>query len=201
MNTTRNRMFQHATPWLLASSLVFSGAAMADTLGQSIDKAGSKIESGAKQADAYIDDSAVTARVKAALLADEQIKSLDIGVETQQGIVLLSGFVNDMQQSSRAAQLAANVPGVKEVRSDLRLKDGSDKGARGYLSDTAITSQVKAALLADADVKSFPISVSTSNGRVQLSGVVRNKAQVLRAAEVAGGIQGVTSVKNDLRVK
>lgn len=73
-----------------------------------------------EQAASYVDDSVITARVKAALLA--QLKSLSVSVETYKGHVLLSGFVDDAKQRDKAIQVASAVRGVVEVKDGLALK-------------------------------------------------------------------------------
>lgn len=70
-----------------------------------------------------------------------------------------------------------------------------------YIDDTAITAKVKAAIFNDATLKSNDISVETFKGRVQLSGFVDTSANIAQAGTVAKGVGGVTSVKNDLRLK
>lgn len=70
-----------------------------------------------------------------------------------------------------------------------------------YLDDTAITTKVKAAIFNDATLKTNDISVTTLEGRVQLSGFVDSRADIAQAGTVAKGVGGVTSVKNDLRLK
>jgi hyperosmotically inducible protein len=73
-------------------------------------------------AGAYFDDSAITARVMAAFVADKEVSALDIKVETNNGVVLLSGFANSREGSERAVQIARNVEGVKSVENHIRLK-------------------------------------------------------------------------------
>jgi osmotically-inducible protein OsmY len=70
-----------------------------------------------------------------------------------------------------------------------------------YIDDTAITTKVKTAIFNDASLKSNDISVETFKGRVQLSGFVDSSADIAQAGTVAKGVGGVTSVKNDLRLK
>jgi osmotically-inducible protein OsmY len=70
-----------------------------------------------------------------------------------------------------------------------------------YVDDTAITTKVKAAIFNDASLKSKEINVETFKGSVQLSGFVSDKADIAQAAAVAKSVGGVTSVKNDIRVK
>lgn len=70
----------------------------------------------------YIDDASITTRVKARFVQDEQISALRINVETFRGSVQLSGFANTEAERLRAVELARSVPGVKEVKDDIRLK-------------------------------------------------------------------------------
>ena len=70
----------------------------------------------------YIDDAAITSKVKAALLGDSGLKSFDIGVETYKDVVQLSGFVNSDQVKARAGEVAAGVSGVRSVQNNLIVK-------------------------------------------------------------------------------
>jgi hyperosmotically inducible protein len=69
-----------------------------------------------------------------------------------------------------------------------------------YVDDTAITTQVKTALLGDSGLKSFDISVTTDKDVVHLSGVVNSDHVRARATEVAAGVPGVRAVVNNLTV-
>lgn len=70
-----------------------------------------------------------------------------------------------------------------------------------YGTDTWITTKVKAALVADSTVRATEVNVETFKGVVQLSGFVSSASAMAQAVRVANGIQGVTSVKNDMRIK
>jgi hyperosmotically inducible protein len=70
----------------------------------------------------YVDDAAITAKVKSAIFDDPALKVFDIGVETFRGTVQLSGFVNSAEIRSRAAVVAHRVSGVKSVKNDLLVK-------------------------------------------------------------------------------
>ena len=74
------------------------------------------------QAGQYLSDSVLTAKVKAALLKDLQLKGFDISVETYGGTVQLSGFVDSREQVARAAEIAASVQGVASVENSLLVK-------------------------------------------------------------------------------
>jgi osmotically-inducible protein OsmY len=70
-----------------------------------------------------------------------------------------------------------------------------------YIDDSAITAKVKTALLNEPELKSNEISVETFKGQVQLSGFVSSRANIDTAVQVAQAVGGVTSVKNDMRLK
>ncbi|MDR3476855.1 MAG: BON domain-containing protein [Gammaproteobacteria bacterium] len=70
-----------------------------------------------------------------------------------------------------------------------------------YVKSSAITADVKAKLLADADVKSLHITVKTVKDRVVLTGYVNTDAQKEKAASIASTAEGVKSVTNRLKVK
>jgi osmotically-inducible protein OsmY len=70
----------------------------------------------------YVDDASITTKVKAAILNEPGLKTLQIGVETYKNVVQLSGFVDNPQSKTRAGEVAASIPGVKSVRNDLTVK-------------------------------------------------------------------------------
>jgi osmotically-inducible protein OsmY len=70
-----------------------------------------------------------------------------------------------------------------------------------YIDDSVITTKVKAAIFNEPSLKVFQINVETFKGEVQLSGSVDSAQSVKKAGEVARGVGGVTSVKNNLIVK
>ena len=75
------------------------------------------------------------------------------------------------------------------------------EGTGEYFDDSVITTKVKAAIFNEPSLKSAEINVETFKGTVQLSGFVNSRADIDKAVEVARGVKGVTSVKNDMRVK
>ena len=147
-----------------------------------------------------LDDSVVTARVKSALLADPGVKSFDFKLETRKGEVQMSGFVDNQTQIDRAIEIARGVEGVRNIDNKVSVK-GTATTVGNKVDDGIVTTKVKAALLADASVKSLDIAVVTRKGEVQLSGFVDNQSQVDRAIEVARGIEGVRSVGNEMSIK
>jgi osmotically-inducible protein OsmY len=75
------------------------------------------------------------------------------------------------------------------------------EGTGEYVDDSVITAKVKSAILGDSTLKVNEINVETFKGVVQLSGFVRSQADIDKAVQVARGVAGVKSVKNDMRIK
>jgi osmotically-inducible protein OsmY len=71
---------------------------------------------------AYVDDTAITSKVKTAILADPALKLLDIHVVTYNDVVQLSGFVDNSRTVAHAGDVANSVNGVKSVQNELAVK-------------------------------------------------------------------------------
>jgi osmotically-inducible protein OsmY len=75
-----------------------------------------------RQAGQAIDDGAITTGVKAAINGNPKLSVSGLDVETERGVVLLSGYVSSADDVAAAAEAARTVRGVKSVRNDLRLR-------------------------------------------------------------------------------
>ncbi len=191
---------------VMLTSAVATGSAYAenattDKAQSGVESAGQKVDSSMNKVGNFMDDSTITAKVKAALVDHDSIKSTDISVKTDQKVVTLSGFVESQAQAEEAVKVAKGVEGVTSVSDKLHVRDSKETSVKGYAGDTAITSEVKAKPLADDIVPSRKVKVETTDGVVQLSGTVESQAQSDRAESIAKAIDGVKSVKNDLKAQ
>jgi len=103
--------------------LAFSAAAMAQNMSK--DQPKDVPKSGTFQAESpgqSLDDAAITAKVKAAVLQEPSLKSAQINVETSKGTVQLSGFAMSRTDINKAIAVAIGVQGVKLVKDDMILK-------------------------------------------------------------------------------
>jgi len=153
-----------------------------------------------KSAGEQMDDSVLTGKVKAALIADPNTKARQIDVETFRGTVQLNGFVDSAESKAAAGRVAQSVNGVQRVDNNLSVQESS-RSAGEAIDDGVITAKVKAALIADPAVKAHEVNVETRDGVVQLSGFVDNSAAKNTAADVTKGVEGVKGVQNQLQVK
>jgi osmotically-inducible protein OsmY len=98
------------TKVILASALVLSLAAC-DAV------------SGRETTGQYVDDATISTKVRESYVADPVIKSMEVHVETLQGVVELSGFVDTRKQEDRAVALARKVKGVQSVQDNLIVRN------------------------------------------------------------------------------
>jgi hyperosmotically inducible protein len=77
-----------------------------------------------RTAGGFVDDAALTAKVKTALARDRDVPAHNVNVTTYRGLVQLSGFVQNEDVARKAAELARGVDGVRDVYNDLRVISG-----------------------------------------------------------------------------
>jgi len=113
-------------------------------------------------------------------------------------------------KEAKAAEARAKADADSQMKTSDTSKPAKEKSAAGtskkegageYFDDSVITAKIKAAVLEEPSLKSAEINVETLKGVVQLTGFVRSRANINKAVEVARGVKGVKSVKNDMIVK
>jgi hyperosmotically inducible periplasmic protein len=104
----------------------------------------------------------------------------------------------EKELAKRFVRFDADKDGRWNVDEFVRANKDNDNR---IVQDSAITTQVKALLLAEKGVPSTAISVETYEGRVMLSGFLETKDQGAKAVRVASGVSGVKQVQNNLVVK
>ena len=153
-----------------------------------------------KSAGEQIDDSVITGRVKAALIADPTTKAHQIDVEVFKGTVQLNGYVDSAASKERATEVAKATRGVQQVNNNLAVRT-ADRSGGTVVDDGAITTKVKAALAGDSRTKAHQVNVETHEGVVQLSGFVDNAEAKSTAADLDRAVENVRSVNNQIDVK
>jgi hyperosmotically inducible periplasmic protein len=147
-----------------------------------------------------VDDGAITARIKTALIRDSATEARHINVDTRRGVVQLNGFVESQGERNEAAQVAQGVSGVASVENNLEVKDSS-RTAGQVMDDGVITTKVKMALAESPVTKAYQINVATHRGAVELGGWVDSSEMRNEAGRLAGSVAGVTTVANNLDIK
>ena len=111
-------------------------------------------------------------------------------------IALFLAYTDAQANDAQGAPVESrSLGGVSELN-HLRFDQVGD-----YFNDSAITAQIKAAIIEDSGFQGLAISVETSHGNVILSGFVNTKGQIQRALEIAGNVRGVLQVTNGMQLK
>ena len=159
------------------------------------DKAVDKTKEVAKDAKVAVSDSWLTSKTKIALFSDDRVKGSQVKVETKDGVVHLRGKVDSAEAKAAAESITKGIDGVKSVKNDLQVVS---PGARKAVDakDADIAKAVESRLSRESDLKK--IDVRADSGVVTLTGEVPTITASAKASEVARGVDGVRSVKNQL---
>jgi osmotically-inducible protein OsmY len=155
----------------------------------------------------------LTAKIQAKYFMDADVKGRRIDVDTQNGVVTLTGAVGSEAERRQAVALARNTDGVQDVKDQLRVdaalreqgttertKTGKPGTATMDRPDTWITTKVQAQYFLDDEVKAHQINVTTNEGVVTLKGTVDTAQQKQEAEQIARETEGVRRVVNQLTV-
>ena len=132
--------------------------------------------------------------VRKAMVYDKRLSSQPIAISVKEAIVYLTGTVQFYGRAVAAYEVAASVPGVREVSKRLVVEPP------GNLADNEVANYVRAALDAHAEVLKEAITVSASGGIATLEGNVRDAWQYALAEDIARSARGVRDVHNRLAV-
>lgn len=154
-----------------------------------------------------LSDGWITTKIQAQFFADPNVKSRSINVDTDNGIVTLSGTVENTASRQRALEIAQNTDGVRRVEDRLTIgretadtRVASDRDLTTRASNGWITTKIQARYFLDRDVKARNIDVTTANGTVTLSGHVDSERARQRAVEIARNTDGVRRIEDRLQI-
>jgi len=140
-------------------------------------------------------DQRISDHVEDELLFDEGVDSLQIDVDTNQGVLTLSGSVHNILAKERAARIAEGVKGVRAVVNMIEVEPPLER------TDHEIESDIGAALTTNPATDSYEVAAAVDNGKATLSGVVDSWQEKQLAAKVAKGVSGVVGLENDIEVE
>ena len=114
-----------------AAGLIAFGLALSPMAGYSADKAPEKApekkESMGKKAKEVIDDATITTKIKAEYAKDKAVSALNIKVDTDKGVVKLSGNAKSKDEAAKAESIAKTVNGVVSVKNDIQVTASAKK--------------------------------------------------------------------------
>lgn len=147
-----------------------------------------------------VDDTAIWSNIKHSYInARSTDLATKVGIEVNQGRVLLTGAVDNQDMVVEAVRLAWQPAGVKQVINEIQVTNY--EGIRDYTTDSLITTQVKSKLLLDKHIKSVNYNVETVAGIVYLLGVAQNQEELDSATYLASSVRGVKRVVSHMKLK
>jgi len=144
-----------------------------------------------------VSDAELATRVKAKLAADPEVNPFNVDVDADDGMVRLSGRVDDNATRDEAGKLARETSGVKGVDNNITV---GEETVGEVIDDAVIVTKVKSKLVADLEVAANNIDVDSEQGVVTLSGTVRSNEAREEAEKLALDTHGVVRVDNEIRV-
>jgi hyperosmotically inducible protein len=157
--------------------------------------ADNKTQTTTQETKTMLSDTWVTSKVKISLFADERVNGTQVSVDTTKGLVHLRGKVDSAEAKSAASDIAQAVEGVKSVKNDLQVVAPTVRKAVDA-SDSDISKAVVTRLSKDTQLKK--VDVRTDSTVVTLTGQVPTIGASAKASDMARGVSGVKSVKNEL---
>jgi hyperosmotically inducible protein len=147
----------------------------------------------------HVDDSAMTTRVKFALLEQSVSDGSAINVETSKGVVQLAGFVRSNETKAMAGRVTAGVDGVVSVSNRLIVR--SEKRSAGTtLDDGILAAKVKLKLIENEETSGGKINVEIRDAVVELSGFVDSYEERDAAVKLVSEIDDVKDVINSIDI-
>ena len=151
-----------------------------------------------KSVGAAVDDATASNEIKGKLLRESRARFGEVDVEVSEGLVLLSGRVNDPQDKIFAERTAWSSSRAQDVANEIKIEGPG--GFMANLSDSVISSRVRAALVGSKTVRSVNFNVETYDGVVYLMGIARTQKELQHAAEKASYVAGVKEVVSYVRL-
>lgn len=153
-----------------------------------------------------VTDSAITTSIKTEIGLNPNVNTFGIHISTEQGVVTLSGRVEDETQKALAVQIAEDTKGVSEVVNNLTvipttITEKQERAFKQRATDKSVATAVRARLLGGKEGKGLKIGVDVVNGVVTLHGVVNSEEQKDHMAKIAANTRGVQAVVNNLVVR
>jgi hyperosmotically inducible periplasmic protein len=148
-------------------------------------------------------DEWIALKIRGELLVKANVSAASTKVDVKDGVVTLTGTVQNRAQKDLTEIYAKEIDNVKAVRNDLVIvapEPGSTTIGED-MDDASITSQVKFALLSHRSTSALSTKVVTENAVVSISGVADSDAEKSLVTKLAQDTRGVKSVVNDMTVK
>ncbi len=145
-------------------------------------------------------DTVMTAELDAKMLADSQLRGLDIVVSTKDAVIQITGKVPSNELKKKAETIAGTVAGAKAIKSKLKVT-GLPAAPVGDRSDSDIQIELKAKLLADSELSGWAINTEVIDGTIIMTGIVDSENLKRKAGKLAKTVAGAKDIENNLAIR
>jgi len=188
---------------IFPNSLVFIGSlSLLNACAPTLIETGSSVvdvETQDRGAKGVFNDTEIRAQIDAAWLRKSPSLFINLGLEVQNGCVLLTGSVTNSKAREEAAILAGQVKGVKAVYDEIKIGEPHSFGDKA--EDMWISTKIRTELFATSGIHSNNYSITTFNGVVYLIGIAQNQQELKNALQIIKEIKGVKKIVNHMEIK
>jgi hyperosmotically inducible periplasmic protein len=148
-------------------------------------------------------DAWIATKIRMDLLVHANVSATSTQVQVNDGVVLLTGTVDNIAQKELTEAYVKDIEGVKSVNNALVVKENpaEDHTVGAIIDDASITSQVKYALLSHRSTSALRTKITTNGGNVLVRGDADSDAEKDLVTKLTNGVRGVKSVDNEMTVK
>ncbi len=157
------------------------------------------VAEGDKSLGTAVDDATIKLNISRKLLISKNNLFINVDTNVVEGIVLLTGIVENQESRIEAVKIVWEVDGVNEVINEIDI--GDKTSIKEYANDVWITTQIKALAARDIGFRFISFNVETIRGKVYLAGITSRPEQLETLVNIAKSIKGVEDVVNYVVIK
>ena len=157
------------------------------------------VAEGDKSLGTAVDDATIKLNISRKLLISENNLFINIDTSVVEGMVLLTGIVENQESRIEAVKIVWEVDGVKEVINEIEIGDKSS--IKEYANDVWITTQIKALAARDIGLRFISYNIETIRGKVYLAGITSRPKQLETLVNIAKNVKGVGEIVSYVVIK
>ena len=157
------------------------------------------VAEGDKSLGTAVDDATIKLNISRKFLISENNLFINIDTSVVEGMVLLTGIVENQESRIDAVKIVWEVGGVKEVINEIDI--GDKTSIKEYANDVWITTQIKALAVKDIGLRSISYNIETIRGKVFLAGITSRQEQLETLVNITKSVKGVKEVVNYVVIK
>ena len=157
------------------------------------------VAEGDKSLGTAVDDATIKLNISRKFLVSENNLFINIDTSVVEGMVLLTGIVENQESRIDAVKIVWEVGGVKEVINEIDI--GDKTSIKEYANDVWITTQIKALAVKDIGLRSISYNIETIRGKVFLAGITSRPKQLETLVNIAKNVKGVREIVNYVVIK